>query len=102
MKLIVKFNLILLAVFLVGMAIASLVSFKVAKENAYLQVKDQASLMLQQAFAVRNYTINEIRPILKRFDDGAEFHPQTVPAYSVRKVFDNLAILVTGSLNSHS
>lgn len=91
MKLIVKFNLILLVVFAIGMTIASLVSYQVTKENAYLQVKDQASLMLQQQFAVRKYTIEEVRPALKELSDDKVFHPQTVPAYSVRQVFKNLA-----------
>ena len=89
MKLIIKFNLILLAVFIVGLAIASLVSFKVTKENAYLQVKDQATLLMEQAIAVRSYTVNEVRPLLNN-SGHKEFLPQTVPAYSATQVFNKV------------
>ena len=45
------------------------------------QVTDQADLIMQEALAVRSYTVNEVRPLLRQLNDG-KFHPQTVPAYS--------------------
>lgn len=90
MKLIIKFNLILITVFAIGVAIASFLSYKITTESAYSQVKDQASLMLQQQFAVRRYTLNDVRPKLYQLEKGDTFHPQTIPAYSVRKVSENL------------
>lgn len=81
MNLTTKINIILVTTFSVGLALGGLYSYLLTKDNARQQVTDQAELMMQEALAVRSYTVNEIRPLLNKYNDGT-FHPQTVPAYS--------------------
>jgi len=81
MRLTTKINLILGATFLLGLSIVGVNSYLLTEDNALQQVTDQAELIMQQALAVRSYTVNEVRPLLAQLNDG-RFHPQTVPAYS--------------------
>lgn len=81
MRLTTKINLILGATFLLGLSIVGINSYLLTEDNALQQVTDQAELIMQQALAVRSYTVNEVRPLLAQLNDG-RFHPQTVPAYS--------------------
>ena len=81
MNLITKLNLVLLITFCIGFAASGYYAHKLTQENALTQVTDQAELIMQEALAVRNYTVNEIRPLLAK-DQNRVFHPQTVPAYS--------------------
>ena len=81
MNLTTKINLILAATFLLGLSIVGIYSYLLTEDNALQQVTDQAELIMQEALAVRSYTVNEIRPLLSQLGDG-QFHPQTVPAYS--------------------
>jgi protein-histidine pros-kinase len=81
MRLTTRINLILGAAFLLGLSVVGIHSYLLTEDNALRQVTDQAELIMQQALAVRSYTVDEIRPLLERNNDG-RFHPQTVPAYS--------------------
>jgi len=81
MNLTTKINLILGATFLVGLSLVGVNSYLLTEDNALRQVTDQAELIMQEAIAVRSYTVNEIRPLLNQMNDG-KFYPQTVPAYS--------------------
>lgn len=81
MNLTTKINLILAAAFLVGLSLVGVNSYLLTEDNALQQVTDQAELIMQEAVAVRTYTINEVRPKLGALADG-EFHEQTVPAYA--------------------
>jgi hypothetical protein len=81
MNLTTKINLILAATFLVGLSVVGVNSYLLTEDNALRQVTDQADLIMQEALAVRSYTVNEVRPLLNQMGDG-KFHPQTVPAYS--------------------
>ncbi len=57
--------------------------------NAKNEVIQYASLMLEMAQAVRGYTVNEIRPLIK--DKMVhEFLPQSVPAYAATQSFARL------------
>lgn len=81
MNLTTKINIILVTTFSVGLTIGGFYSYLLTEDNALQQVTDQAELIMQEALAVRSYTVNEIRPLLNQNNDG-QFHPQTVPAYS--------------------
>ena len=81
MNLTAKFNIILVITFSIGLAIGGFYSYYLTEDNALQQVTDQAELIMQEALAVRSYTVNEIRPLLNKIDDN-QFYPQTVPAYS--------------------
>ncbi len=81
MTLTTKINLILGATFMLGLSLVGINSYLLTEDNALQQVTDQAELIMQEALAVRSYTVNELRPLLSQLGDG-KFHPQTVPAYS--------------------
>ena len=59
-----KFNLVLLAAFVVGLTLASALSYRILHENARVEVAREAAIMIAQALAVRSYTTKEIRPLL--------------------------------------
>ena len=80
MKLTTKINIILVITFSVAFVLGGLNSYLLTEDNARQQVADQAELIMQEALAVRSYTVNEVRPLLNQLNDG-KFYPQTVPAY---------------------
>lgn len=84
-----KFNLILITVLGAGFAVIGMTAHRTLYENAYHEVLEQAGLMMDSAMAVRDYTIDEIRPLLIK-DIGKSFLPQTVPAYAATQSFIRL------------
>lgn len=76
-----KFNLVLVAVFIVGFAFAGLISRQLLQDNARDEVVRNAQLMMESALAVRSYTVNQIKPHLDPML-AEVFLPQTVPAYA--------------------
>lgn len=91
MKIITKFNLVLVLVFALGLTAAGYVSYSVLQKNAREEVITSAGLLMDAALAVRGYTVKQIRPLLKsRMEEQNEFLPQTVPAYAATQNFDAL------------
>lgn len=84
MGLLAKFNLVMLLVFILGITGVGLVSYEVLQRNAREEVLHTAGIMMEGAMAVRNYTIEEIRPLLS-VDLNKEFLPQSVPAYAAMR-----------------
>ena len=84
MKLRIKFNLVLGLASLVGMICSALFSYYLLQANAREEVLNTARIMMESAIAVRNYTINEIKPLLAT-QEKRRFLPQTVPAYSANR-----------------
>jgi HAMP domain-containing protein len=76
-----KFNLVILAAFVVGLALTAGFSWRIAHENARQEVLQQASIMLASAIAVRDYTDSEIAPVLAS-QNQARFLPQTIPFFA--------------------
>ena len=89
MKLIWKFNLVLLGIFLVGFAVAGYVSYNVLQKNAREEVLQHARLMMEAALASRNYTNTQVKPLLET-QLKYVFLPQTVPAYAATEQFNDL------------
>lgn len=89
MKLTLKFNLVLMLVFSIGLAVTALLSWKILQENAKKEVIERAGLMMESALAVRGYTVSEIRPLLK-LQMKREFVSQSVPAYAATQTFNKL------------
>ena len=89
MKLIWKFNLVLLGIFLVGFAISGYVSYKVLQKNAREEVLQHARLMMEAALASRTYTNTQVKPLLET-QLKYVFLPQTVPAYAATEQFNDL------------
>jgi HAMP domain-containing protein len=90
MRLLLKFNLIFLFVFLAGVLGAGKVSYDLLQSNAKQEVLDHARLTMEKAVAIRTYTNNQIRPLLET-QMKYSFLPQTVPAYSATEVLATLA-----------
>src|SRR5512144_78575 len=89
MKLIWKFNLVLLGIFLLGFSIAGYVSYGVVQANAREEILQHARLMLEAALASRNYTNTQVKPLLETQLKYA-FLPQSVPAYAATEQFSEL------------
>jgi HAMP domain-containing protein len=89
MKLIWKFNLVLVGIFVLGLAITGYVSYNVLRANAREEVLQHARLMMEAALATRNYTASQVKPLLETQLKYA-FLPQTVPAYAATEQFNEL------------
>jgi hypothetical protein len=81
-----KFNLVILAAFAVGFLLAAVALNRVFIDNAREQVLGNARIMMTAANAIRNYTVQELVPLLPAEHDG-KFVPETVPAYAAQKNF---------------
>src|ERR1700730_14579341 len=66
MKLLTKFNLILLVVFGIGGLIISLVISSFLLSNARREVLQEAELMMASAKSVRDYTSSDLKPLLEQ------------------------------------
>jgi protein-histidine pros-kinase len=76
-----KFNLVLIIVFLAGFAAAGFISRQLLQQNARDEVVRNARLMMETAISVRTYTVTQIAPhLIKQLEEV--FLPQTVPAYA--------------------
>ncbi|MCB1958132.1 MAG: DUF3365 domain-containing protein [Rhodocyclaceae bacterium] len=89
MKLVVKFNLVFLVVFLLGFGASGLISWQVLQQNARDEVLQNARIMMEAASAVRAYTNTQIKPLLAT-QMKYEFLPQSVPAYGAQETFETL------------
>ena len=84
-----KFNLVLIVVFLAGFAAAGAISRQLLQENARDEVIRDARLMMEAAVSVRTYTVEQIRPhLIKQMEDV--FLPQTVPAFAATQAISHL------------
>lgn len=85
MKLLLKFNLIFLIVFLVGLAGSAWVARDLLQQAALDEVASRARLLMEKANAVSGYTASQIKPLLET-QMKYTFLPQSVPAYSAAEV----------------
>jgi protein-histidine pros-kinase len=90
MKLIVKFNLVFIVVFLLGLAAAGSVSNQLLQRNARDEIVLNARLVMEAALATRAYTSTQVGPLLQT-QIKYKFLPQSIPAYSAREVFNGLS-----------
>lgn len=91
MKLLLKFNLIFLLLAGTGLALVANVAYRFLMQNAKAQVVQQAQLMMESARATRDYTSEELKPLLQKVTGHEnEFIPQTVPAYGATTSFNRL------------
>lgn len=89
MKLIVKFNLVFLVIFVIGLIIAAYISRSLLQQNARDEVVQNARIMMESSLAARAYTANQIKPLLET-QMKYQFLPQTIPAYSATEQFNDL------------
>ena len=83
-----KFNLVLLLVFVLGLLVSGYVSYQLLHNNAREEVLRTAGVMMEAALAMRSYTVAQVRPRLRAQDQ--EFFPQSVPAYAATEIMAHL------------
>jgi HAMP domain-containing protein len=91
MKLLTKFNLILIALFGAGSILIAFTAYLFLMSNARSQVIQQAELMIQSSLSTRQYTANELAPLLETLPaHQTRFLPETIPFYAATVTFDYL------------
>lgn len=83
-----KFNLVLLVVFLLGLAVSGYISYNLLHRNARDEVLRNAGVMMEAALSMRAYTVGQVRDKLRVVED--EFLPQSVPAFSATEIMNQL------------
>lgn len=112
MRLLAKFSLIFLVVFGLGLSASAWLFYGLLQRNAREQVLHQAQIMMETALAMRNYTTEQVRPVIadltpargERAGNQALldmcaglqpepkriFRPQGVPAFAATEMFGYL------------
>jgi len=91
MKLVAKFNLILVILLGLGLALIACESYAFLMDNARDQVLQQAQLMVESASSTREYTAQELTPLLEENPRHlTTFLPQTIPFYAATVTFARL------------
>ncbi len=83
-----KFNLVLLAVFMIGLGVSGYISYNLLQNNARDEVLRNAGVMMEAALSMRAYTVSQVRPNLVVKED--EFLPQSVPAFAATEIMNQL------------
>ncbi|KPF50191.1 signal protein [beta proteobacterium AAP121] len=89
MKLLVKFNLLFVAVMVLGLGVSGSISRSLLQDHAREEVLNNARLLMEKALAVRKYTSTQITSLLQT-QMKYEFLPQSVPSYSATEVLSSL------------
>lgn len=84
-----KFNLLLLAVYGLGLALIAAEARGFLQRQAQAEVVRQAGLISASASAVRNYTEHDVTPLLETTPAHAvDFLPQTISFFAARKTVE--------------
>lgn len=89
MKLLLKFNLVFVLIFLLGLGATGVMTRQMLERHAQEEVLQHARFLLEKALAVRAYTSKQIAPLLETQMKYA-FLPQSVPAFSATEVIATL------------
>jgi HAMP domain-containing protein len=90
-KLLAKFNLVLFLLFGLGMFVVAHYAYNFLMSDARQQVLAQAQLMVASASATKDYTVQQVSPILEQTPrHNSDFLAQTIPFYAVNATFKNL------------
>ncbi len=91
MKLLTKFNLVLIVVFGLGIVLISHFAYDFLMDDARQQVLQQAQLMANSADATIAYTDEEVSPVLEKTPQhSSNFLAQTIPFYAANTTFKRL------------
>ncbi|MFL5254372.1 MAG: DUF3365 domain-containing protein [Rhodopila sp.] len=85
-----KFNIVMLTVFAIGLALCSFFIDRLTQQAAQRSVLGQAKLMMGAANAVLHYSDEQVMPLLLRAS-RVQFLPQAIPFFAANRVFDRLA-----------
>ena len=83
-----KFNLVLLFVFILGLGVSGYVSYDLLHKTARDEVLRNAGVMMEAALSMRQYTVSQVRDKLAQKED--EFLPQSVPAFAATEIMNQL------------
>ena len=84
-----KFNLVLLLAFIIGLGLAAYLSDQLLKQNAREEVLQNARIMMESAMGARAYTAQRIQPLLT-LQMKREFRPETIGAFAATQSFQAL------------
>ena len=84
-----KFNLVLLLAFAIGLVLAGYMSDQILKQNAREEVLQNARIMMGSASGARTYTAEHVKPLLT-LQMKRQFLPETVSAYAAGQSFKAL------------
>jgi HAMP domain-containing protein len=79
-----KFNLVLLVVFIMGLGVTGFISYELLHRNAREEVLRSAGVMMEAALSMRGYTVGKLRPVLQ--NDPDKFLPESVPAFAATEI----------------
>jgi protein-histidine pros-kinase len=79
-----KFNLVLLVAFLIGLAATGYASYDLLHRNARDEVLRNAAVMMEASLSMRHYTVTRVRPLLPY--DADKFLPESVPAFAATEI----------------
>ncbi len=86
-----KFTLILVLVFVGGIAISWAALSQGLQRRAEEDITSKGVILIQMMNSVRNYTSAHVNPLLApQLETQPKFIPESVPAFSAREVFENL------------
>jgi HAMP domain-containing protein len=89
MKLKAKFNVVILAIFSVGLLVTGYLSYAILHANAHKDAVERATLVMEAATAVQAYTQAEVEPLLAPHM-GEKFLPQSVAAYAAIQALNKM------------
>lgn len=90
MTLKVKFNLVMIGAFAVGLSLAGIFVNTLSRAIARKAVLSEAAVMMASANAILHYTDTEVAPLLARAGK-VQFLPQAIPFFAAQRSFDLLA-----------
>ncbi|MBT0962373.1 sensor domain-containing diguanylate cyclase [Denitromonas iodatirespirans] len=85
-----KFNLVLLAIFVLSLAGAGVYYYRFLEQGAFGDVRHDSQVMMETALAIRSYTTDQIKPHLDPLN-ADRFLPQTVPAFAAVETLRRLS-----------
>ena len=84
-------------VFVIALILGSIAFYVFFNAASMRNVAAEARALMTTASAVREYTVNQITPLLNQLG-SAEFHPETVPSFAAQDVFKR----ISGSLSDYA
>jgi HAMP domain-containing protein len=95
LSLAVKFNLVFLAVFLIGFVAAGFAARDLLRRSAVEETVQNARVLMEAAGAAQNYTSTQVTPLLQT-QLKYSFVPQSVPAFSAVETLMTVQKHLTG------
>jgi HAMP domain-containing protein len=89
LSLAIKFNLVFVAIFAIGLTAAGIVADRVLQQQALDETRHDANVLMSAAEAMQNYTARHITPLLST-QIQYSFVPESVPAFSAIEMLNTL------------